>query len=131
MGKARRFVGSRRVCGAIALLHAGRYLLGCRVSTLQVISELESTAYSIELLPRSWARGGLSSEQESAFKAILIERGVNPQQVQERIKAAVSKVGAAPIAKAPAHRNQWPALKVAAAQLGTAFKYVLAEELQA
>ena len=118
-------------CGAIALLHASKYLLGSSVPPWQLVSELEDIACLSRLLPRAWASGGLSQEQEQAFKAILAERRVNPQQVQERATAAISKVGAQAIAKALAHKNPWPALKVAASQPGAAFKYVTAEELEA
>ena len=117
-------------CGAIARLHASRHLLGHTVPACQLVSELEDISCLENLLPRAWASGGLSAEQEQAFTAILLERG-HPQQVQERVKAAVSKVGANAIAKALAHRNPWPTLKVAASQPGTAFKYVTAEELEA
>ena len=80
-------------CGAIALLHASRHLLGHTVPACQLVSELEEISRLGNLLPRAWASGGLSAEQEQAFTAILLEHGVHPQQVQERVKAAVSKVG--------------------------------------
>ena len=75
--------------------------------------------------------GGLSSEQEAALTSILCTHGVPQDAVNDRVKAAVKKVGAGPIALALQASNPWQALKAAAAKPGSNFKYVSSEELQA
>ena len=122
---------STHSCGAIALLHASQFLLGSQEVLWRMLPELAASAGREGNAPRAWAAGGLSKEQEQAFRSILLDRGVTKQQVEERVAAAVARIGAAPIAKALAHKNPWPALKTAASQPGSNFKYVTAEELEA
>ena len=118
-------------CGAIALLHAGMCLFGRDPEVWNMVAGLVAEVRHLLLDQRVWASGGLSAEQEAAFKSILKERGVAQPQLDDRVKAAISKIGAGPIAKALAHKNPWPALKSAAAQPEAAFKFVAAQELEA
>ena len=118
-------------CGAIALLHASQYLLGSPAPLWRLLPGLSAAATQYGGLARVRAAGGLSNEQEQEFRKILLERGVKPTQVDERIAAAVARIGAAPLAKALAHRNPWPALKAAASQPASSFKFVMADELEA
>ena len=118
-------------CGAIALLHASQYLLGSPAPLWHLLPGLNAAATQYGGLARVRAAGGLSKEQEQEFRKILLDRGVKPTLVDERIAAAVARIGAAPLAKALAHRNPWPALKAAASQPASSFKFVTADELEA
>ncbi|CAE7649575.1 unnamed protein product [Symbiodinium sp. CCMP2456] len=76
------------------------------------------------------AAGQLSAEQCQKLSTLLVEHGVPQSAVEERITAAVNKIGA-PIAKALALKQCWPQLKHLGSQPGHAFRWIQQDELQA
>ena len=71
----------RHLCACVAGL--GPHVEGLLLQLLQGIS----------LPGRAYGTGGLSTEQTGSLKAILLEKGVPADQVDDRIKAAVAKLG--------------------------------------
>ena len=117
-------------CGALVLAHAAAFLAGTPAEIFlqrahRFLSGFKATAGSL------LGFGGLSSEQEATFKAILVEHGVPPEAVDSRALAAIQKVGPGAIAQALLQKNKWQALKAAGSKPGCLFKYVQLEELQA
>ena len=102
-------------CGVVALAHA---------------SFLLQTADAPFFVHRQWAKellhqfpplpgllfgaGGLSEQQHLNLANLLQAKGVPADQVQERIKAAVKKLGVGSVAQALQEKNPWQALKACA-----------------
>ena len=113
-------------CGPVALLHAGLVLSG----SLSALAGLLERLRPVPVSPvRSIGGGGLSTEQETAFHALLLDKGVPAELVDGRAKAALSKLGVTAVCTALASRNPWAQLKNVASRPATSFKFVLPDEL--
>ena len=111
-------------CEILVLAHAAAFLAGAPADIfLQrargFVASFKATTSNLI------GFGGLSLDQETAFKTILIEHGVPSDTVDSRAQAAIQKVGSGAIAQALMQKNQWQALKAAGSKPGYMFKYVL------
>ena len=117
-------------CGVLLLAHFAAFLLGGPSEAI-----LADAAGFLACFPRHagvyYGQGGLSDAQQQALRKILVERGVPETQVADRVQAAVTKIGAGPIAQAFAAANPWQALKAAGSSPNTAFRWIKPEELKA
>ncbi|CAE7673569.1 unnamed protein product [Symbiodinium sp. CCMP2592] len=118
-------------CGAIVMAHASSLLSGTQAP--HQLSDARCFLRAFPPLPSALlGRGGLSADQEKELKAILVNKGVPQSAVAERLKLAVAKLGAGPIAEALQSRNVWQSLKAIASRPGAAsLKWVQPDELQA
>ena len=117
-------------CGTLVLAHAAALLAG---SPADIFLERARNfvAGFAEVAGALVGFGGLTTEQEAAFRAVLIEHGVPPEAADDRVQAAVAKVGPGHITQALMQKNQWQALKAAGSRPGCMFKFVAHDELQA
>ena len=119
-------------CGAILLAHAAFAFSGESVPSDSLLAE--ASAFVQHFPPhtaRLYGKGPLSDAQNATLQALLVEKGVPQDQVAERVKAAVTKVGGASIAQALQAKNVWQSLKAIASKPGVSFMWVQHSELQA
>ena len=116
-------------CGAFVLAHAAAVLFHDQGSS--VLAQAQAfVAQFPRLRTALLGAGGLSEVQEGQLAQILTEHGVQQAAVGERIKQAVSKLGAGVLAQALQGKNVWQLLKAAANKPGLNFRWVSVEELQ-
>ena len=116
-------------CGAIVLAHATTVL--CHGPSCDYLTQACEFVPSFSVLAdRLSGCGGLSPEQDTALRHLLIEKGVSEEQVATRIQSAISKIGPGAIAQALQSRNPWQGLKSACGKPGSNFRWVSQEELQ-
>ena len=115
-------------CGECLLAHAHMLLSGDAMHAKMWASQF--LAQMPDLPGRYVGWGGLSEDQKASLRRLLVEHGVPEDQVQARIEAALTKLGAAPLAGALQAKNPWQSLKSAASRPGAMFKWVSTEELQ-
>ena len=118
-------------CGAITLAHAAAALSQGAPHP----NHLRDAKSYVHHMPHHRALlygfGGLSEDQAGRLQLLLQERGVPPDQVSDRIKAAVTKIGPGPIAAALGTNNIWQSLKAAGSAPNTMFRWIKPEELKA
>ena len=119
-------------CGLAALAHARAVLEGSFRVCQQDLREVERAAtHHFCPIARCLAFGGLSQDQHAALCKLLQDHGVPADHVQDRVAAAVKKIGAGPLGQALNAKVPWPALKSVASAPSVNFKYVLPAELEA
>ena len=117
-------------CGTLVLAHAAALLAGSPADIFLERAQHFVAGFA-EVTGALIGFGGLSTEQEDAFKTILVEHGVPTDAVVERVQAAIAKIGPGHITQALQQRNRWQALKAAGSRPGCMFKFVTHDELQA
>ena len=116
-------------CGRIALQHAVAFV----TSDLQRAPEwADQLLLKHQHCPAQvHASGQLSADQNQRLQDLLVERGVPKPAVENRVAAALQKIGAGPIAKALAMKNAWPQLKSLGSQPNCMFRWIQHDELTA
>ena len=121
-------------CGAVALLHLG---LVCKV--WDRADEPTAVLWHDHLLARQWhQRCGsgpqLSDEQEQAtitwLRGFLPGKGVNADNLDSRIKAAIKRLGITTLYEAIHSSNPWRSLKQAGTSNGRPFQWIQPDELE-
>ena len=116
------------MCGATALiciLAAAGLEVGTATARVQEV---------LAQVPAHWARcgafGQLGDAETSKLKDVLRERGVPDAQLEERVQAAVKKIGSQEISLALAAKNVWVALKTLASKPSHMFGWIKQDELE-
>ena len=117
-------------CGAIVLAHASALLSGDPSPAQLCKAQAFVSAFPL-LRFGLLGQGGLSEAHQAKLTSILVEHGVPEAAVEDRIRAAVQKLGPGPLAQALGGHNVWQLLKSAAGKPGSGFRWILPEELQA
>ena len=112
-------------CAVEAECHASRLSRHVDELSQVEVDEVEAAIRSAPVAPDLlFGEGGLSEDQSQQLKAILLDRGVPAECLNDRVAAAISKMGAPVLAEALNGRNQWQCLKAAASKPSRAFKWV-------
>ena len=118
-------------CGAIALAHAAVALSGGQAQPVFLQDAMSFVANMPFHKATLYGFGGLSEDQTGRLHDLLLEKGVAAEHIKERINAAVSRLGAGPIATALGAQNVWQALKAAGSTPNALFRWIRPEEVKA
>ena len=117
-------------CGALVMAHVAAVLEGG--VRQQQCDQAEAFLRHFPAVATPFVgTGGLSDDQQTELVTLLTTHGVPAEVVSDRVKAAITKVGAGAIAAALRSKNTWQALKVAASKPDCRFMWVHPTELQA